>query len=54
VSASYAILIRSKHTGQEILLGARYLTRELALAAAEVDVCPRCNSFEIVPRWDDP
>ena len=49
----YRIRIISRYTGGERILGALYASHEEAEAAAEKEVCPRCNRYqvEIAPDW---
>jgi len=48
----WALRIRSKYTGAEIVLGARYSTRELADKAAAEIVCPRCNYVDVITDYE--
>ena len=49
----YAIRITSRHTGEDITLGTKWPTKEQAEADADVNVCPRCFRYSIVPVGDD-
>jgi len=43
----YAIVLRSKYTGEETHLGSSYNTREEAQEYADENVCTRCNYIDI-------
>ena len=43
----YYIRLYSKYTGDSIVLGSKYNTRESAIEYAEKNVCSRCNRYEI-------
>ena len=45
----FCIRLRSKHTGEEIVLGVAYATRDEAQQWADEHCCARCNSVSIGP-----
>lgn len=45
----WAIKLRSRYTGDEIVLGARYKSQKDAEKAARQDVCSRCNTWSVFP-----
>ena len=47
----WCIVLRSKHSGDEIHFGSRYKTYEEAEEAAEKDCCSRCNGVSIKPIY---
>jgi hypothetical protein len=49
---TWAVQLRSRHTGAETVLGMRYDTRAEAEAAAQEE-CQRCNSTSVIPVWPD-
>ena len=44
----FGISLRSKYTGESIILGSQFDTREEAEKWAEKGVCSRCNSINII------
>jgi len=48
----YGIMLRSKHTREEIYLGVAYDSLEKAKESALIDVCMRCNNYSIIPIRD--
>jgi hypothetical protein len=44
----FGIRLISKYTGERITLGTQYDSEEEVIKAAEVVVCRRCNTWEIV------
>jgi hypothetical protein len=49
----YAIRLSSRHTGDSIVLGSMYNTKEEAQKYADMEVCGRCNIVKIFPVDDD-
>ncbi len=49
----FAIRLRSKYTGEEIILGTQYPTQDAAIEAARIGVCDRCNTWTVFPVSKD-
>lgn len=47
MSERYCVVLRSKHTGEAITLGATYETREATEQWAKYNCCERCNYTSI-------
>jgi hypothetical protein len=47
----WLIRIRSRWTGEAIVLGGRYPTRDAAERFATDQVCDRCNYIDVVPDY---
>jgi hypothetical protein len=50
---AYAIVVRSKHTGDEIVLGYKYKSLADAQEYATANCCDRCNSIDYRVVGDD-